>query len=331
MVLSGHYHNAQTVINEFDDDGDGVNDRKVYQMLFDYQGLPEGGMGYIRLMHFDLEGEKVLFRTYSPSLDDYNAKDTVSGGDTILGEESFDISFSDLGIEPKQKIIETTDLDVNVYTDEVIGTVNNVTNDTEISYTLENAENGVYGWYAEVTDEFGGLSRTNVNYFTVDKDIVKPTITLPENNTVALGTEFNPMDGVTASDDRDGDLTSKIVVEGNVDTSKEGDYTITYTVSDNSGNTETVSRVITVKKIGESNEEEDNDKVDPDKDNDNNSNNNNDYVSGDKTEDTNKDKNNNKLPQTGNESVISLGALALSLIIAGLALGKKKVLRFKSK
>jgi LPXTG-motif cell wall-anchored protein len=338
MVLSGHYHNAQTVVNEFDDDGDGVNDRKVYQMLFDYQGLPEGGMGYIRLMHFDLDSGKVLFRTYSPSLDDYNAKDTVSGGDTILGEESFDISFADLGIEPKQKTIETTDLDINVYTDEVIGTVNNVTNDTEISYTLENAENGVYGWYAEVKDEFGGLSRTNVNYFTVDKDVVKPTITLPENNIVPVGSEFNPMDGVTASDDRDGDLTSKIVAEGNVDITKEGDYTITYTVSDNSGNEETVSRVVIVKKMGDSNEEEDNDKVDPDKDNDNNDNNNDDstnsnddYISGDKTEDTNKDKSNNKLPQTGNESVISLGALALSLIIAGLALAKKKVLRYKSK
>lgn len=58
MVLSGHYHNAQTVVSQFDDDGDGVNDRNVYQMLFDYQGLTEGGMGYIRLMHFDCEGEK---------------------------------------------------------------------------------------------------------------------------------------------------------------------------------------------------------------------------------------------------------------------------------
>ena len=29
---------------------------KVYEMLFDYQGLTEGGMGYIRLMHFDIEG-----------------------------------------------------------------------------------------------------------------------------------------------------------------------------------------------------------------------------------------------------------------------------------
>ena len=27
----------------------------------------------------------------------------------------------------------------------------------EISYTLKNAENGIYGWYAEVTDDFGGF------------------------------------------------------------------------------------------------------------------------------------------------------------------------------
>lgn len=354
MVLSGHYHNAQTVINEFDDDGDGVNDRKVYQMLFDYQGLPEGGMGYMRLMHFDLENEKVLFRTYSPSLDDYNAKDTVQGGDTILGEESFDISFADLGIEPKQKTIETTDIDVNVYTDEVFGTVNDVTNDTEILYTLKNAENGIYGWYAEVTDDFGGLSRTNVNYFTVDKDIVKPTITLPNNNEIPLGTEFNPLDGVTASDDRDGDLTSKIVVSGTVDTSKEGEYTITYTVTDKAGNTEVATRTITVKKIGESTPGEENNNGNNNGNNSgtgsgsgsgsndgtNSGNGNNggtssgsnsgsDYGSnsGNSVDNINKDN----LPQTGSESVMYLALGALALIGAGIALAKKKVLGLKSK
>lgn len=368
MVLSGHYHNAQTVINEFDDDGDGVTDRKVYQMLFDYQGLPEGGMGYMRLMHFDLENEKVLFRTYSPSLDDYNAKDTVPGGDTILGEESFDISFADLGIEPKQKTIETTDIDVNVYSDEVFGTVNNVTNNTEVSYTLENAENGLYGWYAEVTDDFGGLSRTNVNYFTVDKDIVKPTITLPKNNEIPLGTEFNPLDEVTASDDRDGDLTSKIVVSGTVDTSKEGEYKITYTVTDKAGNTEVVSRTITVKKIGGSTPGED------DNNGNNGGNNNGGTNSGDgngNDDGTNSGSGNNSgnnggsgsnngnngsgngsndgtnsgsnsgnsldninkdnLPETGSESVIYLALGALTLIGAGLVLAKKKILGFKSK
>ncbi len=72
------------------------------------------------------------------------------------GEEDFEISFSDLGIKSSQKTIETTDLNVNVYSDEIFGVVNNVTNDSNIAYTLKNAENGVYGWYAEVTDELVG-------------------------------------------------------------------------------------------------------------------------------------------------------------------------------
>lgn len=340
MVLSGHYHNAQTVINEFDDDGDGVNDRKVYQMLFDYQGLSEGGMGYLRLMHFDLTSEKVVFKTYSPSLDDYNAKDTVAGGDTILGEEDFEISFADLGIELNTKIIETTDLDINVYTDKVIGTVNDITNDTEISYTLENAANGVYGRYAEVTDDFGGLSRTNVNYFTVDKDMVKPGIILPENNIILLGAEFNPKDRVSAKDDIDGDLTSKIVVSGSVDTSKEGEYKITYTVSDSSGNTETVSRVIAVKNFGNSNEGN-NDGVDKDNNdtnidsnnnsdignNSSNSSDNEDYVSGNTTENEDKNENGNdtRLPQTGaTVSTVQTSIFAVLSIAIGTLLTRRK-------
>lgn len=36
-VLCGHYHDSETLIDEMDDDGDGIADRKVYQMLADYQ------------------------------------------------------------------------------------------------------------------------------------------------------------------------------------------------------------------------------------------------------------------------------------------------------
>ena len=31
----------------------------------------------MRLMHFDLEGQKIIVRTYSPSLDDYDAKESA--------------------------------------------------------------------------------------------------------------------------------------------------------------------------------------------------------------------------------------------------------------
>lgn len=247
MVFSGHYHNAQTVVKEFDDNKDGVNDRKVYEMLFDYQGLTEGGMGYIRLMHFDIEGQQIHFRTYSPELNDYNAKDTVAGADTsIAGEEDFTVSFADLGIVPAKKTLEVSSLDVNVYGDELIGAAEGVDSGERAEYTMKDAQDGTFGWYAEVTDEYGGLSRTNVNYVTVKKDRTAPVITLPEKTEIHVGDVFDPMEGVTAVDGKDGDLTGAVQVMGSVDTSREGTYTLTYQVSDKAGNTAVAERTVVV-------------------------------------------------------------------------------------
>lgn len=55
------------------------------------------------------------------------------------------------------------------------------------------------------------------------------------------------MNGATAKDDRDGDLTSKIETTGKVDTKKAGTYKITYTVKDSAGNVATASRTVIVK------------------------------------------------------------------------------------
>ena len=54
------------------------------------------------------------------------------------------------------------------------------------------------------------------------------------------------LNGVTASDKEDGDLTKAIKVTGNVDLSKEGTYTLTYSVTDSAGQTTSAKRVITV-------------------------------------------------------------------------------------
>ena len=250
MVLSGHYHNAQTVVNSFDDDGDGVAERKVYQMLFDYQGLSEGGKGYMRLMHFDLDGQRIIVRTYSPSLDDYNAKDSNVGGEAIVGEEEFEIPFAELGIVPMEKSITTTDLDINVYTNQVIGMVENVASGTTAEYTATDVPNGVYGWYAEITDDFGGMTNTPVSYFTLNRDVTAPVINLPEINEIIQDAEFTVMDGVTATDEKDGDLTPAVQADGNFDIHTPGMYTITYRVSDSSGNEAQKTRTITVVEKG---------------------------------------------------------------------------------
>lgn len=256
MVLSGHYHNAFTRVDTFTN-ADGST-RKVYNMLFDYQSLPEGGMGYMRLMHFDTTNGKIIVRTYSPSLDDYDAKASANPNEgnnkyvapnaNINGEEDFEIPFADLGITPETKKLETSGLDVNVYGTETIGTVEYAVSGQQAQYTWNNAPEGLHGWYAEVTDANGGLSRTGVQYLTVVYDKTAPVLNVPSNTEIFVGDAFNPYDGVTATDDRDGDLTASIILEsGSVDTGKAGIYELTYSVTDQAGNRTEVKRTVTVK------------------------------------------------------------------------------------
>ena len=54
--------------------------------------------------------------------------------------------------------------------------------------------------------------------------------------------------GCAATDNYDGEISSLIVTEGTVDTSKEGEYTVVYSVADSSANSSSVSRKIIVKK-----------------------------------------------------------------------------------
>ena len=179
LVLSGHYHNAKAEV-EYYPKADGTT-RKVYTLLFDYQNLQQGGMGYMRLMHFDTEKKKVIFRTYSPSLNDYDAKKSkysnvgnkyvVQGaGLSIIGKESFQLSFEDLGIVPKEKVLETTQFGINFFGTEVIAQDLYVESGGIAQGIWEEANDGTYGWYAEVSDVYGGFSRTPVQYMVVKSE-----------------------------------------------------------------------------------------------------------------------------------------------------------------
>ncbi len=65
---------------------------------------------------------------------------------------------------------------------------------------------------------------------------------------IELGEEFNPLDGVTATDAEDGPISKIEVVEDNVDTQKEGRYTVTYSVTDSQGAKAIKTINVTVKK-----------------------------------------------------------------------------------
>lgn len=84
---------------------------------------------------------------------------------------------------------------------------------------------------------------------TTDDPVVQPTpptILGAGNVQVPRGIPFDPLEGVTATDAIDGDLTADIVVTGEVDVLVEGAYTLTYTVENSAGLQAVVSRVVSV-------------------------------------------------------------------------------------
>ena len=78
-------------------------------------------------------------------------------------------------------------------------------------------------------------------------DTKGPVITLNGANKITLkvGEKYTEQ-GAKASDDVDGDVTSKIIISGTVDTKKAGTYTITYTVSDSAGNVTKTTRTVKI-------------------------------------------------------------------------------------
>jgi len=99
-----------------------------------------------------------------------------------------------------------------------------------------------------VSDSFGNT--TTVNRTLECKDIVPPVLELTngDNIIVAFGSTFADP-GFMAFDDVDGDLTASVVVEGSVDTSIYDKQTLTYTVTDSSGNTTQLVRHITIQEL----------------------------------------------------------------------------------
>ncbi|MFE5323246.1 immunoglobulin-like domain-containing protein [Paenibacillus sp. NPDC056579] len=82
----------------------------------------------------------------------------------------------------------------------------------------------------------------------IPADTVKPVITLngPAAVEIPAGSTYTDA-GATATDNVDGDLTSRIQVNGSVDTSLPGTYTLIYTVTDNAQNAaDPVVRTVTV-------------------------------------------------------------------------------------
>ena len=168
-VLNGHYHGSSYETAMFDDDGDGRNDRTVYQICTDYQSGFEGGNEYIKFLYFDLDNNKIYMNSYSHCMDDFNYYDTELHTLNVEGASATGVDQMVLDVDfdtKEQKILEKS-FSAYVYTNEELGkavsTQNAVLNMTNLS------ENTDYAWYAVVTNETTGIKKSSIYEFTTAK------------------------------------------------------------------------------------------------------------------------------------------------------------------
>ena len=158
--------------------------------------------------------------------------DTTAPVITILGEAEVSINqytpYIDAGATATDEV--DGDLTSSIVTTGVVNT--SVEGNYIITYTVSDTS---------------GNTTTATRQVIVEGDTTAPVITILGEADVSINQYTPYIDaGATATDNVDGDLTSSIVTTGVVNTSIEGNYIITYTVSDTSGNTATATRQVVV-------------------------------------------------------------------------------------
>ncbi|MBC2174313.1 LPXTG cell wall anchor domain-containing protein [Listeria booriae] len=109
---------------------------------------------------------------------------------------------------------------------------------------VDTTKEGVYHVTYSVTDSDGNTTTKQVTVIVTSNDA--PTITATDH-TLKKGAKFDPMADVSAADAEDGNLTKEIKITANdVDTSQEGTYHVTYSVTDSDENTTTKQITVTV-------------------------------------------------------------------------------------
>ncbi len=151
---------------------------------------------------------------------------------SLLGEGTLEVC-------PNQNYIESGYIALDKYDGNITDKVILEEKDNEITYSVENSIGNKYMTSRKI----------------VKKDSTKPTIELKGKQliTLYLGNDYVE-EGYKASDNCDGDLTSNVEIDSNLNINEEGNYKITYTASDKSGNVESIDRYIDILKEPKSDE-----------------------------------------------------------------------------
>lgn len=158
----------------------------------------------------------------------------------LLGENNMTLAYGSTYVEPGYRATD------NVYFGDLDSKVT-------ISGDVNQWEPGTYRITYSVVDAAGNVTETTERIVTISQkpkpiDKVPPVVDLIGETTlqILVGSEYDEP-GYSATDDQDGNITEHVKVVGEVNTSKAGNYQLTYSVSDDAGNvSETVTRTVVV-------------------------------------------------------------------------------------
>ena len=188
------------------------------------------------------------FKGWSPAVEEKVTKDITYNATWVMNmvpiNEAPVIHATDKTItvgdtfDPKADVTATDEEDGNL-TSKIIVEKNDVKTDVA----------GQYEVTYKVTDSHGA-TRTKTIIVTVNPKMEvlnEAPVIHATDKTITVGDTFDPKADVTATDEEDGNLTSKIIVEKNdVKTDVAGQYEVTYKVTDSHGATRTKTIIVTV-------------------------------------------------------------------------------------
>lgn len=121
-----------------------------------------------------------------------------------------------------------------------------VTLDQAQFLAIDSSKPGAFPLTYIVVDSMGKETKKQITVTILGE---KPVIHGIEDTQIELNQAFDPLAGVSVTDQGDGTIPiSKVVVTGNVDSSKEGVYTLTYQVKNSlNQSSEVYTRIVTVK------------------------------------------------------------------------------------
>ncbi len=114
----------------------------------------------------------------------------------------------------------------------------NVPNITKVDVTADSILFTTYR--TDGNNDIGDVLDSFAIHRTVEEDVYAPVLNVPSYTSFYINDDIDLLDGITAYDNVDKDLTSKITISGNLSLTEES--TLIYSVTDSAGNTTSAER-----------------------------------------------------------------------------------------